>query len=310
MPCLISIPKRKSLDEEIGSASAALVNSRGTIERYHVATNGNCKDTIKRLKASAKWRNELRVDSLDCTACLTSPTTHYLHLVGHTTEGNPVLYSNFKLPTFPRTEAGKKDVLAHMVMVFEGAIRSSPNPDTAQFVWLNDFYGFGLIDAANVSLPMTFISMMAAHYPERLKSLLILDAPSLISPLWNLCKPVIEPKTHRKIKFLGYDLDKIDSGSSKLATVLREEAKLDEEVISWLQEEMKAVRFFGSKKGPRPVYDTSLIRQCAKDKSLPPPATDATAATPSSHSHYGTMSLMKMLMEDPSCLSPLRERES
>ena len=288
---------------------ASMVNSRGCINRFFLATNGNLDNTIKRLKATAKWRKDHDVDSLDCQYCLLDHTTHYLHLIGHTAEGHPILYSNFKLPNFPRTEAGKKGVLDHMILTFEGAIRSSPNP-SAQFVWLNDFYGFGLVDAANVSLPMTFISMMASHYPERLKHLLILDAPSIISPLWNLCRPIIDPKTHQKIKFLPYDLDLDDS------------SKLDEEAISWLDEEMKAVRLFGTKKGPRPIYNLSLIRKCAKDKNLPPlPSTSsdlakdkgeqegqavAAAAAAVSHSHYGTRSLMKMLMRDVSCLHPLK----
>jgi hypothetical protein len=290
---------RKRLEEDLGTELSEMVNSRSSIERYHRATNGNRELMITRLKATAKWRSDHRVDYVDCSACLLDSTTHYLHLVGHTSDGHPILYSNFKLPTFPRTEAGKKGVLDHMILVFEGAIRSSPNPGTAQFVWLNDFHGFGLVDAANVSLPMAFISMMANHYPERLRSLLVLDAPSIISPLWNMCKPIIDPKTHSKIKFLPYDLDKGES--SKLLPVLKE-ARVDEELMSWMDQEMKAVRHFSYKKGPRPIYDLHLIRKCAQDKALPPPAEPPS----DSHSHYGADSLMKMLLKDSNCLHPLK----
>lgn len=298
---LYSFIIRKKLEEDLGLELAEMVNSQSSIERYYIATHGHMDSTIKRLKATAKWRSEHRVDYVDCPACLNDSTTHYLHLVGHTTDGNPILYSNFKLPTFPRSEAGKKGVLDHMILVFEGAIRSSPNP-RAQFVWLNDFHGFGLSDAANVSLPMSFISMMANHYPERLRSLLILDAPSIISPLWNLCKPIIDPKTHGKIKFLPYDLDKV--GLSKLSTVLKE-VQVDDEVISWLDQEMKAVRLFSAKKGPRPAYDTALIRKCAQEKILPPPSSSE-SPTGTNHSHYGTDSMMKMLLKDSNCLHPLK----
>jgi hypothetical protein len=295
--------RRKQLEDELGKELSGMVNSSSSVRRYYTATNGHKDSMIKRLKATAKWRSDHRVDHVDCAACLKDPTTHYLHLVGHTSDAskNPILYSNFRLPNFPRTEAGKKGVLDHMILTFEGAIRSSPNPG-AQFIWLNDFFGFGLVDAANVSLPTTFISMMANHYPERLRALLILDAPSIISPLWNACKPIIDPKTHSKIKFLPYDLDKGES--SRLLPALKE-VSVDEEVTKWLDQEMKAVRLFSSKMGPRPIYDIQLIRKCAHEKSLPP-STSSESAKPPSHSHYGTSSLMKLLLNDSHCLHPLK----
>lgn len=49
-------------------------------------------------------------------------------------------------------------------------------------------------------LSQTFLEVSAAHYPERLGSLLLIDAPAVFSIMWKALESLIDPKTFKKIK--------------------------------------------------------------------------------------------------------------
>jgi hypothetical protein len=72
-------------------------------------------------------------------------------------------------------------------------------PGVESWVWLNDFVGFGLADC-NPALARSFIELTGTHYPERLGQLLVLDAPGIMTPVWNMVKPFVDPATHKKVR--------------------------------------------------------------------------------------------------------------
>jgi hypothetical protein len=48
----------------------------------------------------------------------------------------------------------------------------------------------------------TFLDLAARHYPERLGTFFLVDAPSIFVTLWNALLPFIDPVTRKKIRFL------------------------------------------------------------------------------------------------------------
>ncbi|KAG1676460.1 hypothetical protein FOA52_002280 [Chlamydomonas sp. UWO 241] len=146
------------------------------------------------------------------------------------------MYSNFLFKS-----KSVEPLVEHMVQAFELAIRAMP-PGVESWVWLNDFIGFGLADC-HPGLAMSFIELTGTHYPERLGQLIVLDAPSIMTPVWNMVRPFVDPATHKKIRFLPNDSDSSEDGSGgKLAATLND--LMGEELVKWVLDEMAAVRAY------------------------------------------------------------------
>ena len=70
---------RKDVEAKLGEHAAEIADE-AYIQRYFRATGGNHANTVKRLVASGKWRQETNPTCLDCAACLKDPQSHYLHM--------------------------------------------------------------------------------------------------------------------------------------------------------------------------------------------------------------------------------------
>lgn len=68
------------LRSESPTIEAAQVTQEDNIQRFYRATGGSLSNTVKRLVATAKWRQETKPLCMDCPSCLKDPTSHYMHL--------------------------------------------------------------------------------------------------------------------------------------------------------------------------------------------------------------------------------------
>lgn len=48
----------------------------------------------------------------------------------------------------------------------------------------------------------TFLELASRHYPERLGTFYLVDAPSIFTLLWNALQPFIDPATRTKIRLI------------------------------------------------------------------------------------------------------------
>eukprot|EP00798_Chlamydomonas_sp_ICE-L_P008741 gene8741-33601_t len=303
-----------------------------TIARFYRATGGNTKLTIKRLIATARWRAETKPDRIQCSACAKDPHSHYMHLVGEDRIGRPVFYSCFGM----MDSKAVTGTVEHMMVEFERAIRMMPE-GVETWVWLNDFHGFGLGDC-NPGLARAFLDLSAAHYPERLGQLMVLDAPSAVGPMWNMLKKFVDPVTHEKIRFVP-GLDEREKLKRKM------EPLMEAGMVDWVLNEMQIIRNHISKKSssatPCPEYDLSKLRELVRInrgeglvEGLDSVSSDLTRLTSElqdvsvggrqgcggadghcggsqgcggaeGHSHYGTASVMAALRKNPELLWPV-----
>jgi hypothetical protein len=70
---------------------------------------------VKRLHATLAWRAEEKPDEMFCRACVATPGSHYMHVIGHDVEQRPIIYSCLAM-------ASNRDVAAnreHMITCFE-----------------------------------------------------------------------------------------------------------------------------------------------------------------------------------------------
>eukprot|EP00955_Chlamydomonas_euryale_P066326 359517-Chlamydomonas_euryale.AAC.15 len=190
--------------------------------------------SIKRLNATCDWRAQAKPESVVCAACAKNSRSHYMHVVGHDLLGRPIIYSCLALAENKVYEDNRD----HMIQTFETAIKCMP-PGVEQWVWVCDFEGFGMSDALNVKIAKAFLDISAAHYPERLGQFVLLDAPPLFSMLWKAIQSFVDPKTHKKIRFVPYDANSkkaAEPGGGQFARLLAE--SFDETTQAWLAREV------------------------------------------------------------------------
>ncbi len=167
-------------------------------------------------------------------------------------------------------------------------------------------------------------------------ALWILDAPGILTPVWRWLKPMIDPVTHAKFRFLPFDVPRdaslqapapaaaqgdgdapppapgaADPHASQLWAALCELG--DEELARWVVEEMRAARAWDEgqrgKRGKaqqaggvhRPVYDLALLqRGLAEAQGVPELLAKLGppegAGGAPAHSHYGTQAFLAKLL--------------
>lgn len=81
-----------------------------------------------------------------------------------------------------------------------------------QLVWIVDWNGFSLSDAAPFKFGKTVLQTLQLIYPERLYGFYCFDAPFMFRAAWAVMSPVINAHTKKKIHFLT---GSIEPGSHK-----------------------------------------------------------------------------------------------
>lgn len=167
------------------------------VERYIRAVGGrDARKAAKRLKLTLEWYQHENIDSLMCPACPNVKSSHYMHCVCFDRFDRPTIYSCLELATNKDIEDNRK----HMVATFETAVLLM-GENVSQWNWILDFHGFGIRDC-DPRLAKIFLNLAAEHYPERLGHFFVVDAPTLFSSLFKTIRPLIDPKTAKKILFL------------------------------------------------------------------------------------------------------------
>jgi len=79
-----------------------------------------------------------------------------------------------------------------------------------QWIWVVDYEGFGFADCNPKA--MTQASKLLAHYPERLHTIMMVDAPWAFWGLWKMVTPFLKEKTKKKLKMISSSKLEKDAG--------------------------------------------------------------------------------------------------
>ncbi|KAK3245734.1 hypothetical protein CYMTET_44716 [Cymbomonas tetramitiformis] len=195
------------------------------LQRYLRAEKGSVDSAAKRVIQTLAWREEhVNKGHLTCHACQSSHHSHYMHTVGVSKAGMPVIYSCFALAANFNT----KDNVRHMVHTFEHAI-SLMNNGVEKWIWIADFSGFG-ISHCNPSIALAANTLFSTYYPERLGTFVLLGTPRIFGTLFSAIKPHLDPVTATKLDFIQ---KKPQEMSEKLGQYL------DGSLLHWLLEEVE-----------------------------------------------------------------------
>ena len=142
-------------------------------------------DAFKQLSKTVAWRCKEQ-PWLPCRLCAQNPLAHSIRVAGFGDGGQPVIYTNFS------QAHDRKDVdigMEHLMCVLEhsaDALRKKEEEASAsraktrqtscdKWVLIADFDGFGLADCNPKAMVCT--AKLLAHYPERLDTVIMLNAP-------------------------------------------------------------------------------------------------------------------------------------
>ncbi|CAD7695124.1 unnamed protein product [Ostreobium quekettii] len=253
--------------------------------RYLCAVSGDTKKAAHRVQLSLAWQRRVQPGKVVCKACAADPKSHYMQVVGFCKLQRPVFYSCMALSPNKVTEHGRD----HLITKFEQAIRMMPADGLQQWIWVSDFHGFGVADLSP-AMAREFLDISAMHYPERLGVYLLVDTPKIFEALWTIVRPMVDPVTAKKLKFVTYDVKSKTKGA-KLRASLAE--LFDSDLVEWLIHEMKDNRESGQK--GKKFFDVpqTYSKACQGDLDVPV-----------GHDLRGTARVFKMYLDNPSLLLP------
>jgi len=180
------------------------------IVAIYVSCRKTLPERVKMLGSAIEWRIKRRdmLSCRTCPSCAADPLSHDARMFGTDTDGDVVFMNCFALPH----DLNPSAVANHMACLFERALLHFPtelhpaapgSTELRQWTWCIDIHGFGL-KHTDPRTSLELLKLLECAYPERLKRMLIVDAPSAFWLLWRAVKPFIQEKTAAKIEFVTW----------------------------------------------------------------------------------------------------------
>jgi hypothetical protein len=216
----------------------AYFREENTLLRYLRSRNFDVRAAAEACKHSFKWRCERRPDKIFCSFCTEDKHSHNMRCVGFDAEGSPVIYTCFEGATRRWNVTANMEHTTRLLEDCQKLInqrrratgqvreRYAVTPKEEQWCLMVDFQGFGISDCD----PRTGVhcAHLLAHYPERLKSAVIVDAPFGWNFLWGAIRPILDTRTSSKVHFVR-STDNQEAWNS---------LGLGNEAIEWLRAEI------------------------------------------------------------------------
>ena len=169
----------------------------------------SCRKTqperVKMLGSAIEWRIKHRdlLSCRTCPLCASNPLSHDARIFGTDADGDGVFMNCFAL----HRSLNSSGIANHMACLFERALQHYPaasgSTELRRWTWCIDIHGFGL-QHTDPRTALQLLNLLECAYPERLKRMLIVGAPSLFWALWRAVKPFIPEKTAAKIEFVAW----------------------------------------------------------------------------------------------------------
>ena len=175
------------------------------IVAIYVSCRKTLPERVKMLGSAIEWRIKRRdmLSCRTCPSCAADPLSHDARMFGTDTDGDVVFMNCFALPH----DLNPSAIANHMACLFERALHHYPaapgSTELRQWTWCIDIHGFGL-KHTDPRTSLELLKLLECAYPERLKRMLIVDAPSVFWVLWRAVKPFIQEKTAAKIEFVTW----------------------------------------------------------------------------------------------------------
>jgi len=174
--------------------------------RYLRARNWELPKSESMIRKTLIWRRKYqphKITAKDVEIELNNPGKMYRN--GFDKKGQPLIYMK---PGKDNTGPEHRDVkIKYLVYVMEKASKSiDPSLGVEKFSWIidyNNYSGMGGISMAKIAKDI--VGILQDHYPERLGSAFIINAPFMFEVFWKMISPFVDDVTKAKVKLLKHD---------------------------------------------------------------------------------------------------------
>jgi len=243
--------------EDTRATSEALIQwcDETTLERFLRADKGNLDKAKARLKSTLLWRRD-EMNSF-CKCCFEDDSrSHYMHVVGRTKNGRPVVFSDIGLAR----NSKPKDNEAHATFCMEQVEKCLPKYPDDTYVWVSDFHKFGR-QHLNPSVAKKVLGLFAKHYPERMGAMVFVEAPKIFNILYKICEKFVDPTTMAKLRFVRGPTGL--GGGNEFRSLL-EDGYCDKDTFEWIEREMMENRLHWDKVSEEKSWTKSHARNDGK----------------------------------------------
>ncbi|ORX91053.1 CRAL/TRIO domain-containing protein [Basidiobolus meristosporus CBS 931.73] len=177
--------------------------------RYLRATKWVLPDAVKKISNTLEWRHTYQPHKIPASEVEEEGKTGKSYFNGFDRAGRALLYLR---PGRQNTKTYERQ-LRFTIFTIEKAIQLLP-PGAEQFCLLIDYKGASMAKNPPLSQAAELLSILHAHYPERLGLAYLIDTPWYFSGFFKLVSPFIDPVTRNKINFV--DRKKAEQMGEKL----------------------------------------------------------------------------------------------
>ena len=209
-----TIEELADLDSFLESAPEFKELKRGKVLRFLRARDFDKEKTTTMLKNHLEWSEKIKpldvkIEDVEVKA-LESACWRYM---GDSDDGSPILEVRVKLWNPHEYDI---DAYEKYVVWFVTSCERMMKTHT-KFIILFDMAGWGLWMAGYLRNILKLVDIAQNQYPERLRRVLLINAPYIFSGTWNLIKPWLDPKTAAKVAFVDGVSDDIKEELNSLA---------------------------------------------------------------------------------------------
>eukprot|EP00698_Gefionella_okellyi_P010966 TRINITY_DN2875_c0_g1_i1.p2 TRINITY_DN2875_c0_g1~~TRINITY_DN2875_c0_g1_i1.p2 ORF type:complete len:335 (-),score=55.23 TRINITY_DN2875_c0_g1_i1:1163-2122(-) len=186
----------------------------GTLTRYLEARGWSVGKADKMLRATLQWRFlEYRPMDILLADVAEIAATGTAYVNGFDKQNRPVVYIRSR-----REKDGDASQKYKFFMhVLEDAIsKMDASLGVSKTTWFIDFANWGS-GQTSAKFCLDVLSALQNHYPERLGSCFIVNAPWVFSALWRILTAFMDSRTKEKVQFIT---GKPEAKLEKLATVI------------------------------------------------------------------------------------------
>ena len=152
----------------------------------------------KMLEAHVKWRDEVKPGEVTQADISKSLPSGCWRVLGLTDDGSPVLW--VQVSKWNPHEYSFEEYQNYVAYFVHHAETMFSNATEYSVVF--DMAGWGLWMARYLSYINRLVKIAQDHYPERLRTVLLLNTPMLFRASWALIKPWLDAKTAAKVHFI------------------------------------------------------------------------------------------------------------
>lgn len=180
------------------SGRAQLYCSDACLKQYLRARRGNIKKAKTMLKDTLEWRASFKPEDIKWEDVSVLAETGKMYIASFVDKhSRPVIRMT---PAKENTDIFIRHV-QYMVYTMESAALHLP-PDQQQLVVIVDFKGWSIFKVTPISIVREIAHVLQNHYPERQALGIMLNPPKVFEYFWKLWKPLIDPATYQKARFV------------------------------------------------------------------------------------------------------------